>query len=71
MILEFRLHRGKMRIPVPGQKVHVSVKRPPREIDSIYDLDNEVDEIPKSVHRHCVDCDKVGKGIFIVPCHCF
>lgn len=54
MILEYRPHRGKRRIPVHGQKVHVSVKRPPYGID---DLDNEVDEIPESVRQHCVYCD--------------
>jgi hypothetical protein len=62
MILEFRPHRGKMRIPVPGQKVHVSVKDRPDGRD----VDSEVDEIPESVRQHCDNCDQGEKGLFIV-----
>lgn len=68
MILEFRLHCGKKRIPVPGQKVHKSVKHPPYGIE---DVDSEVDEILEPVRQHCVYCDQGEKGLFIVSCHCF
>ena len=67
MILEFRPHRGKMRIPVPGQKLHESVDRLPNGMDeSVNRLSNgtddsgrdtEADEIPKIVER-CVNCDR-------------
>jgi hypothetical protein len=58
MISEFRPHRGKRRIPVPGQKVHDSVKHPPYGIS----VDSEVDKIPESVHQHCVYCDQGEKS---------
>ena len=59
MILEFRPHYGKMRIPVRGQKVHASVSvryRPPgmavdREV-------NETPETPESAREHCGYCDQ-------------
>ena len=59
MILEFRPHCGKMRIPVRGQKVHTSVSvryRPPgmavdREV-------NETPETPVSAREHCGYCDQ-------------
>jgi hypothetical protein len=67
MISEFRPHRGKKRIPVPGQKVHDSVKHPPYGIS----VDREVDKIPESVHQHCVYCDQGEKRLSIVSCDCF
>ena len=58
MILVNRPHRGKKRIPFPGQKLHVSVKQPPHGID---DLDDEGEKKPESVREPCVVCDKGEK----------
>jgi hypothetical protein len=69
MILEFRPHRGKKRIQVPGQNVHVSVKRRPDGMDDV--VDDEGVEEPIPVRSDCADCDRGEKGLFIVSCHCF
>jgi hypothetical protein len=67
MILEFRPHCRKMRIPVPGQKVHISVpvRHRPQGIDG-EDSEPKMDEILGSVRQDCVYCDKGEKGVI----HC-
>jgi hypothetical protein len=57
--LEFRPHFGKQRIPVPGQKVHSSVRHPPFGIDDFDNFDDEGDEIPELIRRPCANCDQV------------